>query len=47
MIGRRFFRRKDADAELQNEIETYLAEETADNVACGMSPEEAQRHARI
>ena len=47
MILRRFFRRGDADAELQNEIESYLAEETAENVARGMSPEEARRQARV
>ena len=47
MMWRRFFRREHADAELQNEIETYLAEETAENVARGMSPEEAQRQAHI
>ena len=34
----RFFRRKRSDAELQDEMETFLAEETADNEARGMSP---------
>ncbi|HEX8811828.1 MAG TPA: ABC transporter permease, partial [Terracidiphilus sp.] len=43
----RFFRRKRSDAELQNEIETFLAEETADNEARGLSPEEARRQARL
>lgn len=43
----RFFRRRRADAEVQSEIESYLAEETAENVARGMSPGEAQRQARI
>ena len=39
----RFLRRKRSDAELQEEIETFLTEETADNEARGMSPEEARR----
>lgn len=43
----RFLRRKRSDAELQNEIEAFLAEETADNEARGMSPDEAQRQARV
>lgn len=43
----RFFRRGRADAELQEEIEGFLAEETADNIARGMRPEEALRQARI
>ena len=43
----RFFHRKRSDAELQNEIEAFLSEETADNVARGMSPDEARRQARI
>jgi predicted permease len=43
----RFFRRKRADAELQDEIETFLTEETADNEARGMPPEEARRLARV
>ena len=43
----RFLHRKRSDAELQDEIEAYLAEETADNVARGMSPGEAQRKARL
>ena len=43
----RFLRRKRSDAELQDEIETFLTEETADNVARGMSPEEARRQARV
>jgi predicted permease len=42
-----FFHRKRSDAELQNEIEGFLSEETADNVARGMSPGEARRQARI
>jgi hypothetical protein len=47
MSGFRFFRRRQADAELQGEIDVYLAEETADNIARGMTPEEARRQARI
>ena len=43
----RFFHRKRSDAELQNEIEAFLSEETADNVARGMSPDKARRLARI
>lgn len=47
MSWRRFFRRKRSDAELQQEIDAYLQEEAAENIARGMSPEEAQRRARI
>ena len=36
----RFFRRSRADAELREEIDVYLAEETAENIARGMEPEE-------
>ena len=43
----RFFRRKRADAELQQEIDVYLAEEAAENIARGMPPTEAERQARI
>src|SRR5580658_5380517 len=43
----RFFRRKRSDAALQDEIEAFLTEETADNEARGMSPEEARRQAQI
>jgi macrolide transport system ATP-binding/permease protein len=43
----RFFRRKRSDAELQDEIEAFQTEETADNEARGMSPEEARRQARV
>ena len=43
----RFFRRTRSDAELQDEIETFLTEETADNEARGMSPREARRQARV
>jgi predicted permease len=47
MNWRRFFRRRQADAELQEEMNAYLAEETAENIARGMEPEEARRRARI
>src|SRR5580698_323673 len=43
----RFIPRKRSDSELQDEIEAFLSEETADNVARGMSPDEARRQARI
>ena len=43
----RFLRRKRSDAELQDEIEAFLIEETADNVARGMSPDAARRQARV
>ncbi len=41
------FRRKRSDSELQDEIETFLTQETADNEARGMSPNEARRQARV
>lgn len=47
MSWRRFFLRKRSDAELQQEINAYLEEESAENLARGMSPEEARRRARI
>jgi predicted permease len=47
MSIRRFFRRRRADAELTDEMESYIAEETAENVARGMSQEEARRQAHI
>jgi hypothetical protein len=43
----RFFRRRRSDAELQDEIECFLAEETAENESRGMSSDEARRQARI
>ena len=42
MSWRRFFRRKRADADLKGEIEGYLAEEIAENMARGMAAEEAR-----
>jgi putative ABC transport system permease protein len=47
MSWRRYFRRSRADAELQEEIDAFLAEESADNMARGMEPGEARRQARI
>jgi putative ABC transport system permease protein len=47
MSWRRFFRRGKSDAELQREIDLYLTEEAAENIARGMSPDEARRQARI
>lgn len=47
MSWRRFFRRSRADAELAQEIDLYLEEETKENVARGLLPEEARRQARI
>jgi len=43
----RFLRRRRSDAELQHEFEVFLTEETADNIARGMSPDEARRQARV
>ncbi|HEY1579385.1 MAG TPA: ABC transporter permease [Terracidiphilus sp.] len=43
----KFFRRRNADAELQAEMDVFLDEETAENIARGMTPEEARRQARI
>ena len=47
MSVRRFFRRWRADAELLQEIDTYLTEEIAENMARGMSPDEARRQAHL
>jgi hypothetical protein len=43
----KFFRRRQADAELLQEINLYLDEEIAENMARGMSKDEARRQARI
>lgn len=43
----RFLRRKRNDAELIEEINVFLEEETAENIARGMSPAEARRQARV
>ena len=47
MNVRRFFRRRPSDAELRLEIDVYLTEEIAENVARGISPEEARRQAYL
>jgi putative ABC transport system permease protein len=43
----RFFRRRSSDRDLSREIAAHLAEERAENLARGMSPEDADRRARI
>jgi predicted permease len=43
----RFVHRKRSDAELQDEIQAFLTEETADNLARGVSFDEARRQARV
>ncbi len=43
----RFFRHRRSDAELRDEMDAFLAEETADNEARGMAPDEARRRARV
>jgi predicted permease len=47
MSWKRFFRRGQNDAELQQEVELHLEEEVAENVARGMDAGEAQRRARV
>jgi macrolide transport system ATP-binding/permease protein len=47
MSWHRFFRRKRGDAELMVEMESFMAEEIAENVARGIPEEEARRRARI
>jgi predicted permease len=47
MSIRRFFSRKRRDEELAREIEAHLAMEVDDNMARGMSPEEAWRRAHL
>src|SRR5580692_2280880 len=47
MSWMRFLHRKRSDAELQDEIEAFLTEETADNETRGLTPDEARRQARI
>jgi predicted permease len=44
---KRFLHRKRSDSQLQDEIDSFLTEETADNEARGMSPGEARRQARL
>ena len=43
----RLFHRKRSDAELQEEMASFVNEEAAENEARGMSPDEAKRQARI
>jgi macrolide transport system ATP-binding/permease protein len=47
MTLKRFFRRSHEDAELSQELESHLAHEIDDNLARGMSPEEARRRAYV
>jgi len=47
MTWSRFFRRSRRDAELAQEMKSYLAEEMDENLARGMSPEEARRRAYV
>lgn len=47
MSWRRFFGRRRADAELMDEMESYIAEEVAENLARGMTEDEARRQAHI
>src|SRR5258708_6347878 len=44
---RRFFSRSAADAELAQELEAHLQHEVDENLARGMSDEEARRRARV
>ena len=47
MSVRRFFSRSGKDRELAQEIEVHIDEETDENVARGMSPDEARRRAYV
>jgi predicted permease len=47
MIHFRFFHRRRQDRDLANEIAAHFNEERAENIARGLSPEEAERLARI
>jgi macrolide transport system ATP-binding/permease protein len=44
---KRFFNRSEEDADLSAELEAHLAHEIDDNLARGMSPEEARRRAYV
>jgi predicted permease len=44
---KRFFRRGHEDAELEQELESHLQHEIDENLARGMSPEEARRQAHL
>ena len=43
----RFFRRRRQDADLASEIAAHIEADRAENLACGLTPEEADRRARI
>src|ERR1700744_4493732 len=43
----RFFRRRRSDRDLAREIAEHIEQERAENIARGMTPEEADRRARI
>ena len=47
MSWRRFFRRRHADAELQEEMKVHLAAEIEENLARGYSFEQARREALL
>lgn len=47
MSWRRFFQRKQSNAELQREIELHMEEEIAENLERGMSAEEGRRQAYL
>ena len=47
MSLRRLFRRTQEDADLVREIDLHITEETEENIARGMSPEEARRRAFV
>jgi predicted permease len=44
---KRFFKRSHEDADLEQELESHLAHEIDDNLARGMTPEEARRQAYV
>jgi predicted permease len=47
MSAKRFFLRRRHDADLVEEMKAHIAEETAENIARGISPEEARRRAYL
>jgi predicted permease len=47
MRWRRFFRRRQSDAELQQEMELHMEEEIAENIERGMAKDEARRRAYV
>jgi predicted permease len=47
MIFNRFFHRRRRDRDLDREIAAHIQEERAENIARGLTPEEAERRARI